>query len=385
MALCATMLPLCIAGLHVCCCLCVWEKEGEQGVACAQSGDTALVLFLHVGMMLRLEGLRRAGIPGGPTPLSAWTPEFWQRLTAGDSLNRFMRASQAQSTQSAYASQQHQYQQFCQLLGMHTPAACFQPDVLAAWVMGRSTHGYKLSTIEQGVYAVCSLARQHNTYLSASSVHVKTVLQAASRARGSGVSRKLPILLPSLQQLCTVESSSWIAGRDSAFYVLGWHGMLRGAEVAALQWEDIAIENRGIILLIRSSKTDQAGEGQFVFLHSHADSRVCPLRCLYRLSSMTPPGLLTGPIFKTHQHAHQQLSKSTMLTRLKHRLEALGLPSQPFGLHSLRSGGATAAAQQHVPERLIKIHGRWKSDTVRVYTCAVPEDRWSVSLAMGQA
>lgn len=161
--------------------------------------------------------------------------------------------------------------------------------------------------------------------------------------------------------------------------------MLRGAEIAALQWGDLAFEQKGIVLLVRSSKTDQAGQGQFVFLHSHADSHVCPVRCLYALSSMTPLGLLTGPIFKTHQHSHQPLSKSTMLTRMKHRLAAMGLPPQPFGLHSLRSGGATAAAQQQVPERMIKVHGRWTSDTVRVYTCAVPEDRWSVSLAMGQA
>ena len=72
-----------------------------------------------------------------------------------------------------------------------------------------------------------------------------------------------------------------------------------------------------------------------------------------------------------------------MLTRLHRRLQSLGLPSELFGLHSMRSGGATAAAQQDVPERLIKIHGR-TSDTVRVYTCAVPADRWATSVAMGQ-
>ena len=162
----------------------------------------------HAGMMLRLDGLRRAGNPGGPTPLSAWTSTFWRQLKAGDSLHSFMRTSQAQSTQATYASQQRQYQKFCQLLGMHTPSACFQPDVLAAWVMGRSTHGYKLSTIEQGVHAVSSLARQHGLHISASSTHVRTALQAAARAPGSGVVRKLPILLPTLQRMCTVDTAS---------------------------------------------------------------------------------------------------------------------------------------------------------------------------------
>lgn len=317
--------------------------------------------------------------------MSAWQPGFWQSLAAGGSLAAFLRSAQAPSTQATYASQQHQYRQFCLQLGMPSPADCFQPDVLAAWIMARSVHGYKLSTIELGVHAVCHLARQHGSHLSATAQPVKTALRAAGRVRGSAPTRKQPLLLPALQRVCSVDTNSWIAVRDSAFYALGWHGMLRGSEVAALQWQHISLEAEGLVLLIQSSKTDQAAEGQFVFLHSHEDPSICPVRCLQRLCAFTPVGTLGGPVFRTHQHSLQQLRKATMLTRLHRRLQSLSFPTALFGLHSLRSGGATAAAQQQVPERLIKIHGRWVSDTVRVYTCAVPADRWATSLAMGQA
>ena len=37
----------------------------------------------------------------------------------------------------------------------------------------------------------------------------------------------------------------------------------------------------------------------------------------------------------------------------------LGFPTKLFGLHSLRSGGATAAANAGVNDRLFKRHGRW--------------------------
>ena len=336
------------------------------------------------GMMLRLEQLRRAGQPTGPTPLAAWTPEFWAGLRAGNALTAFLRTSQAASTRSSYASRQLQYQRFCDLLGMPSADACFHVDTLAAWVMGRSQYGYKLSTIELGVHAVCLLAQQHGRYLSCRAGPLRAALQAAARRPGSGPVRKQPILLPTLLQLCDVDTACWRDVRDAAFYVLGWHGMLRGAEVAALQWTDVSVEEEGVVLLVRESKTDQAGQGQFVFLHSHADARVCPLRCLHRLSCLSPVGTLQGPIFKPNQYSQQGLQKSTMLTRLHCRLQSLGLPSPLFGLHSLRSGGATAAAQQQVPERLIKVHGRWRSDTVRLYTCAVPEDRWAASAAMGR-
>ena len=39
-----------------------------------------------------------------------------------------------------------------------------------------------------------------------------------------------------------------------------------------------------------------------------------------------------------------------------------------YGLHSLRSVGITAAVRNKtnlIPERLLKIHGRWKSDSAK--------------------
>lgn len=38
----------------------------------------------------------------------------------------------------------------------------------------------------------------------------------------------------------------------------------------------------------------------------------------------------------------------------------LGYDSKCFGTHFLRAGGATAAANNGVSDRLFKRHGRWK-------------------------
>ena len=45
----------------------------------------------------------------------------------------------------------------------------------------------------------------------------------------------------------------------------------------------------------------------------------------------------------------------------------LGFPSRLFGLHSLRSGDATAtaAANACINDRLFKRHGRWRSDNAK--------------------
>ena len=43
-------------------------------------------------------------------------------------------------------------------------------------------------------------------------------------------------------------------------------------------------------------------------------------------------------------------------------LKAVNLDWRKYGLHSLRSGGASLAAYNGVSDRLFKRHGRWKSD-----------------------
>ena len=48
-----------------------------------------------------------------------------------------------------------------------------------------------------------------------------------------------------------------------------------------------------------------------------------------------------------------------------HAFSQLGYSTKVFGLHSLRSGGATAAANAGVNDRLFKRHGRWRSDKAK--------------------
>ena len=62
-------------------------------------------------------------------------------------------------------------------------------------------------------------------------------------------------------------------------------------------------------------------------------------------------------------------SRPTYYTRarelLLNSLADLGFPKSSYGLHSLRSGGASAAANVGISDRLFKRHGRWKSDRAK--------------------
>ena len=49
----------------------------------------------------------------------------------------------------------------------------------------------------------------------------------------------------------------------------------------------------------------------------------------------------------------------------KKKMEELGYHASNLVLHSLRAGGATAAANAGIPDRLFKCHGRWKSENAK--------------------
>ena len=59
------------------------------------------------------------------------------------------------------------------------------------------------------------------------------------------------------------------------------------------------------------------------------------------------------------------ISYSTARDIVLNAIEEIGINKKFFGTHSLRSGGATAAAKFGVPDRLFKQHGRWKSENAK--------------------
>ena len=72
----------------------------------------------------------------------------------------------------------------------------------------------------------------------------------------------------------------------------------------------------------------------------------------------------------------------------KTTLKDLGYDPKEYGLHSLRSGGATAVisnnASKAVSERLLKLHGRWKTDEAKdMYVLETECNRLTVTKYLG--
>ena len=84
------------------------------------------------------------------------------------------------------------------------------------------------------------------------------------------------------------------------------------------------------------------------------------------------------------RRAPRPISYTTAREMLRKLLADIGLNPSLYGTHSLRAGGATAAAQHDVPERLFKKHGPWRSDDSKDrYIKESMEKRLRVSLNLG--
>ena len=61
-----------------------------------------------------------------------------------------------------------------------------------------------------------------------------------------------------------------------------------------------------------------------------------------------------------------KISYTCLKGLFKKKVADLCLPPSNFGLHSLRAGSAKAAANAKVPDRLFKMHGHWRLESVKM-------------------
>ena len=122
-------------------------------------------------------------------------------------------------------------------------------------------------------------------------------------------------------------------------------------------------------LQVKSSKTDQYHQGDTALV-ARTDKSTCPVcmvECYMAKGAVGKSGLLFRPLTSDGKklRSNGSLTYSRLCKLLLDCLRVLGYPADQFGVHSLRVGGATAAAAagSGVPDRLFKRHGRWKSDT----------------------
>lgn len=156
--------------------------------------------------------------------------------------------------------------------------------------------------------------------------------------------------------------------RDRCMMLLGITGAFRISELVALDVADVRQQERGIAVLVRASKTDQAGEGREVGIMPQGRSLRCPIDAWHLWLGVR--GNWSGPAFvpieRDGSTRRERISDSAARRLIQRRAKAAGL--ELVTSHSLRATFATIATEKGKAPAHIANQGRWSSlDTVRGY------------------
>jgi len=127
------------------------------------------------------------------------------------------------------------------------------------------------------------------------------------------------------------------------------------------------------VLMMRQCKNGKYLRGKSVpIVLSGGGTMIDPVSALWDLYAGDPvPEAVehVTPLFRVRSRgAAGSLTVDQVRIEVKTLMSNLGLDPARFGAHSLRIGGATAAAAAGVPPSVIRVMGRWNSDIFEIYT-----------------
>ena len=197
---------------------------------------------------------------------------------------------------------------------------------------------------------------------------VQTILQGLKRILCKPVQKRKSVTTEILADMVQDTNKQLTLSnlRITTFSLLAFAGFLRFDEAVHIRACHVEISTDMVRIWLPHSKTDQLRQGQEVLI-ARTNTATCPvamLECYMTAAEITLGSelFLFWDIHKTaggeKLRATGPLSYTTVRELFRRKLTDLGHSSDGFGLHSLRAGGASAAAQAGVPDRLLKQHGR---------------------------
>lgn len=195
---------------------------------------------------------------------------------------------------------------------------------------------------------------------------VRLFLRKRTRQYGSLQAQARPLQKTDLDKMLTSCDTNTAMGlRNSLLLQLGYHSMRRGSELCSLRFEDIRYQPNGkIAILLRKSKTDQAGVGHWIGLPSSMKPIISHWQDKYKLVK----GPILRPLTRSGSMPDRALNSHSInpiLGDIQHRARIKG---KPFTSHSFRVGGALDLLESGVSIDKIMLKGGWKStSTVILY------------------
>jgi site-specific recombinase XerD len=278
----------------------------------------------------------------------------------------FAQASSAANTRRAYRADWRAFTAWCAQHGV--PALPCTATVVAGFLAAEAARGLKAASLERRAAAIRSAHVLAGHDDPTRQEAVKRIKKGIRRTLGSASRQKEPATAEVLAAMLSHCPATLIGQRDRALLALGFAGAFRRSELVALDVSDLHHEPAGLRITIRSSKTDQEGEGQTIAIpHGRHLKPTEALTAWLQAASITD-----GPVFRSvNRHggvSAARLSDRTVATVVKHYAGKAGLNAAGYSGHSLRAGFVTTAADRDVNEtRIMDVTRHKDTRTLRGY------------------
>jgi integrase len=274
--------------------------------------------------------------------------------------------SRSDNTNKVYLSAFKRWEKFIKSQGF--PALPGNPVHVALYISHLLDSGASYNVVNVAVYYI-KWAHDLNGFADPTcNAFVKNLQDTARCCFRPRIQRKDPVTSDILIRLCKMFESNVV--HDLCMTLLSYAGFLRYDEISSLVCSDVRLFDKHISLNIRKSKTDQYRKGHEVLI-ACGETIACPVRMLKKYLDIAHIDLSSdqflfkavyrskdkcGLIYKNKKISYNA-AKTSIISKLKLVEKDLN-----FGLHSMRAGGATSAANSATlsNDRCWKRHGRWK-------------------------
>lgn len=292
----------------------------------------------------------------------------------------------APSTKVTYDTALRCYKKYCLMaLPAYNVGLSLLPPLTEEILMNFSSHCHnhlRLSYSTIKLY-LCGLKFHYNIMgvplpLFINFTRLQLLLRGIKRTSSHTRPQRLPITGNILFVLCskldTGVFSPFLDKMLKAVFVTAFFGFLRCAEFTCgdifdpdynLCVSDISLNEEPALLKLKQSKTDPFRQGVFIKLFC-TGTAICPRCQLINYLSIrnhyVPIKTHKDPLFVLSDGS--ALSRSTFLKMFKQTFQVANLPLDNYTGHSFRIGAATSsAATMCIGDHMIKVLGRWKSDS----------------------
>ena len=282
-------------------------------------------------------------------------------------------SSKSDNTNRSYFNSFQRWENFIKPQGHSALPA--NPIHVALYLTHLLENGASHHPINSAVYAIkwahCCVGLADPTKNS----FVSSIQEAARRKALKGVNKKEPVTKDVLIELYEKyqESTDLLIVRNLAMILFSFAAFLRFDELSSLCFKDVCVRDDHLVINIRKSKTDQYRKGNDVLI-SQGNTPACPFSMYQRYLELLEDNIekdffMFRPIFRSKGkckliYKNKKISYSAARNNIVPLIKSV-VGDVDIGLHSLRSGGATVAANARVDERCLKRHGRWKTDSAK--------------------